>query len=81
MAAAELHKLVRLQAPTLLVRLVRDEGGQDLVEYTLLLAFFGITFLAVWTSVFNAVGSRYGQTRANVNDLWNEPPPPGGSPP
>jgi Flp pilus assembly pilin Flp len=61
--------------------LCRDEDGQDLVEYALLVAFFGITFLAVWTSVFNAVGGRFGATRSGLSDLWNEPPPPGGSPP
>ena len=74
------RKRMQQDVRTLLARLRRDEDGQDLVEYALLVAFFGITFLAVWTSVFNAVGSRYGATRSGVDGLW-DPPDPGGSPP
>ena len=48
--------------------------------YTLLVAFFGLTFLAVWTGVSNAVATQYGSTRSGVQSLW-EAPPPGGSPP
>jgi Flp pilus assembly pilin Flp len=78
-AVAARHSRVRFEVRTLVARLGRDEGGQDLVEYALLVAFFGITFLAVWTSVFNAVGARYGGTRAGMQGLW-DPPDPGGSP-
>lgn len=64
----------------LLARLRREEGGQDLVEYALLVALFGITFLAVWTSVFDAVAARYGSSRSGVQSLWDAPDP-GASPP
>jgi Flp pilus assembly pilin Flp len=71
---------VRFEVRTFLARLAGDEGGQDLVEYTLLVAFFSLTFLAVWTSVFNAVATQYGSTRSGVQSLWSTPDP-GGSPP
>ncbi len=71
---------MRFEVRTLLTHLVRDEGGQDLVEYALLVAFFGITFLAVWTGVSQAVGARYGATRTGVQGLWDTPDPGGGQP-
>jgi Flp pilus assembly pilin Flp len=64
---------------TLLNRLLRDEDGQDLVEYALLTAFFGVTFLAVWTSLTAAIHTSHGNTTNGVFDLW-DPPDPGGTP-
>jgi Flp pilus assembly pilin Flp len=61
-------------------RLVRDDEGQDLVEYALLLAFFGVTFLAVWTGIADAIRASYGNTNTGVQGLW-DPPAPGGSSP
>jgi Flp pilus assembly pilin Flp len=63
----------------LLHRLIRDEEGQDLVEYALLVAFFGVTFLLVWTSVVEAIHTSHGNTTNGVYDLW-DPPDPGGTP-
>ena len=59
-------------------RLARDEGGQDVVEYALLTAFFGLAALAAWTSLRDAIGRNYGATTTGVQSLW-EPPPPSGS--
>jgi Flp pilus assembly pilin Flp len=64
----------------LLERLIREDTGQDLVEYALLVAFFGVAFLAVWTGIADAVQASYGSTSATVSGL-SEPPDPGGSPP
>ena len=61
-----------------LVRLAREEHGQDLVEYALLVAFFGITVLAVWTSIADAIAGSYGRTRSGTQSLWDTPPPGGG---
>jgi Flp pilus assembly pilin Flp len=62
------------------VRLTREEDGQDLVEYGLLMAFFGLVALTVWVNITDAVGLRYGRTRSGVQGLW-ETPPPGAAPP
>ena len=39
---------------------VRDDSGQDVVEYALLTAFFGLAALAAWTSMRDALGVSYG---------------------
>lgn len=59
-------------------RLWRDDRGQDLVEYTLLTAFFGLAALAAWTSLRDALGLQYSGATSGVNAIW-DPPPPGGS--
>lgn len=38
-------------------RFLRDETGQDLVEYSLLLAFIGLAGAAVYMSVGSATGT------------------------
>jgi Flp pilus assembly pilin Flp len=58
-------------------RLGHDDGGQDVVEYALLTAFFGLAALAAWTSLRDAIGLSYGATTAGVQDLWDTPPPSG----
>ena len=59
-------------------RWIRDESGQDIVEYALLTAFFGICAIAVWTSLRDALGLHYSGTTSGVQSLW-DPPPPSGS--
>jgi Flp pilus assembly pilin Flp len=60
-------------------RLWRDDHGQDVVEYTLLTAFFGLAALAAWTSIRDALGARYSGATSGVNTNWDPPPPSGGS--
>ena len=62
----------------LCVRLVHDDSGQDVVEYTLLTAFFGLCALAAWTSLRDALGLSYAGTTSGVQAIW-DPPPPSGS--
>jgi Flp pilus assembly pilin Flp len=64
--------------PTWLRLVVRDDSGQDVVEYALLTAFFGLAALAAWTSIQSALGSSYSRTTTGVQSLW-DPPPPSGS--
>jgi Flp pilus assembly pilin Flp len=59
-------------------QLVRDERGQDVVEYALLTAFFGLCALVAWTSVRDALGVSYRGTTTGVQSIW-DPPPPSGS--
>jgi len=57
---------------------MRDDSGQDVVEYALLTAFFGLAALAAWTSIRDALGLGYARTTTGVQSLW-DPPPPSGS--
>lgn len=59
-------------------RLANEDSGQDVVEYALLTAFFGLVALAAWTSVRDALAVSYGGTTSGVQGLW-DPPPPSGS--
>ena len=63
----------------LLQRLVRDDRGQDVVEYTLLTAFFGLCAFAAWTGIREAVAANYSGAASGVSGLWDPPPPSGGS--
>ena len=63
---------------TMLRAFARDESGQDIVEYALLTAFFGLAALAAWTSIRDALGVSYGATTTGVQTIW-DPPPPSGS--
>lgn len=64
--------------PPWLLVIVRDDRGQDVVEYALLTAFFGLAALAAWTSIRDALGLGYTRTTTGVQGLW-DPPPPSGS--
>lgn len=64
---------------TLLGRLIREDGGQDVVEYALLMAAFVLATMAAWPVVVEALKAGYNNTGTNV-DALAEPLPPGGSP-
>jgi Flp pilus assembly pilin Flp len=59
-------------------RLIRDEHGQDLVEYALLTAFVGFFSLAAVSLLLTAIGSAYGSQVTSVNSIWSAPAPTGG---
>jgi Flp pilus assembly pilin Flp len=59
-------------------RLLRDDGGQDIVEYALLTAFFGLCALAAFASMQSALGVNFTTTSGGLQGLW-DPPPPSGS--
>ena len=63
---------------TRLHRLLVEDDGQDLVEYALLTAFFGLCAVAAWASLRDALGLSYSGTTSGVQTIW-EPPPPSGS--
>ena len=63
---------------SLLARLIREEEGQDLIEYALLTAGIGLTGFAVWPAITDAVGVAYGGLDTRTQNLW-EVPDPGGS--
>ncbi len=55
------------QLKTLIVRLVRDEDGQDLIEYALLATFVALVAIAGATLLGTALNNWYGQVASNVN--------------
>ena len=62
--------------------LIHDERGQDVVEYTLLTAFFGLCALLAWTSIRDALGVTYRGASDGVSggsSVWDTPPPGGSS--
>jgi Flp pilus assembly pilin Flp len=63
----------------LLIRVLRSDNGQDVIEYALLTAVIGFAGLAVWPAIVNSLGVAYAALDQQTQDLW-EPPNPGGSP-
>ena len=43
-----------------LIRFVREDRGQDLIEYALLAAFIGTVGILAWSSVSVQIGAHYG---------------------
>ncbi len=63
---------------SLVRRLLRDERGQDIIEYVLLTAALGITSIAVWPLISASIGQSYQQLDTNTQGLWVPPNPAGG---
>ncbi len=51
--------------------LLREEDGQDLVEYALLTLFVVLASIALWNTVATAVGTAYRGYDSNIQDLWS----------
>jgi Flp pilus assembly pilin Flp len=51
---------------TLLFNLVRDEQGQDLIEYTLLLAFVALASAALFVSTGGSVAAIWGASSTTM---------------
>jgi Flp pilus assembly pilin Flp len=64
---------------SLLRRLVREDDGQDLVEYALLGAFIGLAGAAAFTSIRSAIQTTYGALNTSNNGNWQMPDPGAGS--
>ena len=63
----------------LLLRLVRDDGGQDIIEDAPLTAAVGVVSLATWPLIEVAIRSSYEALDTNTQNLWEPPAPGGGS--
>lgn len=50
----------------LFIRLVRDEQGQDMIEYALLAAFISIIAVAAITTIGTGVNTIYGRVNTSV---------------
>jgi len=63
---------------TTLRRLWKEEVGQDLVEYALLVSFLALTGWAGWSVVRSALFTSYGVWDTHQQDLWVPLDPAGG---
>jgi Flp pilus assembly pilin Flp len=59
----------------LLLRLLHDESGEDLVEYAILAAALGFGTYGAWVIVQNAIQDAYGRWDTNQQNLWEPPDP------
>ena len=65
-------------APTMRTRLrqwMRDETGQDLIEYALLAGFLALAGIVGFNAVATAFSSTYMDGNTAVQDLWEVPAP------
>ncbi len=58
--------------------LLRDDAGEDVIEYALLAAFIGLAGAAVMMLLSQTLGNTYSSWVGGVQGLW-EPPAPAGS--
>lgn len=56
-------------------RLVRDEDGQDLVEYAMLATFVGVACAAAWGVVRGAIATGFVGWDTAEQNLWRPPNP------
>lgn len=61
-----------------LLRLIGDEGGQDLIEYALLTTVVGLVGYASFDFIRAAIFTTYGSWDTGVNSLWVPDDPTGG---
>ncbi len=63
----------------LLRAFVRDDSGQDIIEYALLGALIGVASVLTWQQVVTRVGIAYSAADADVQNLSDCMPNPDGS--
>jgi len=56
-------------------RLIRDESGQDLIEYALLTTLIGLVGILGINALKSAINSTYSSWNIGVNSLWVPPDP------
>jgi Flp pilus assembly pilin Flp len=62
--------------PRILERFVYEDGGQDVVEYALLVAFVGVAAVAAWLAIQNAIAAGYIGWDGADQDLGAQTPDP-----
>jgi Flp pilus assembly pilin Flp len=64
---------------TLIIRLMCEDCGQDVIEYALLAAFIGIIGIVSWQNIGVGIGAKYVGWDTGVQALSSPPDPVGGS--
>jgi Flp pilus assembly pilin Flp len=60
---------------TLVVRLIAEEHGQDLIEYGLLASIIGLAGVGLFPIIRTKMGNTFGNWGVNINNLWIPGPP------
>jgi Flp pilus assembly pilin Flp len=60
---------------TLLQRLLRDDDGQDLIEYALLTGLIAVGGAIVFPAFREQMANAYEAWNADTQALWQPPPP------
>jgi Flp pilus assembly pilin Flp len=58
--------------------LLRDDSGQDVIEYALLTAGIGIAGIALWPVIETSIRVSYQNLDTSTQNLWVPPDPAGG---
>jgi len=62
----------------MLARFVREEDGQDIIEYALLAAFIGVVGIVAWQNIGVGIKNAYLGWDTGVQNLSSCTPDPGG---
>ena len=62
----------------LIVRLLGDEAGQDVIEYGLLAAFIGTVGILTWQAITTQIGTHYSGWNSSIQSRSLCTPDPGG---
>ena len=62
----------------MLSKFIRDDGGQDLIEYALLAAFIGVCAVVAWTNIPPKIAAAYSGWDSSLQNLSSCTPDPGG---
>lgn len=62
-----------------LTRLIREDGGQDMVEYALLAAIVGVAGAATFPQIETAIGLAFTGTNDAAYNIWCPKDPGGGA--
>jgi Flp pilus assembly pilin Flp len=63
----------------LIIRALRDESGQDIIEYALLAALIGTVGILAWQNIGVGISNAYLGWDAGVQSLSSCTPDPGGA--
>ena len=73
--AIDVSRVPGTEVKDIIVRLVREESGQDLIEYALLTAFIGLAGMAVFQAIRVGIFNAYTSWDSGTQNLWEPPPP------
>jgi len=60
---------------SVVVRFVREDAGQDMVEYALLAGFVALVAGAALNALAAAIGGTYASWDTNIQNIWEPPNP------
>jgi Flp pilus assembly protein, pilin Flp len=77
-AVGQTSRASKANVRELFTRLLREEAGQDLIEYALLTALIGTVGILAWQNIGSGIGNAYSWWDTGIQDLSGCTPDPGG---